>query len=123
MRNERLTVLMTSQEKRRLSSLAKTRKISVGELLRRSAAKETGAERDETLRDEHGDLTPSQRESLGQAADRALAALGKAETALDLAEREIAATRAYFAARAKQSDKTLQSLIEDALATSEGAAA
>ena len=97
MRTERLTILVTREQKRELASLARQRRISVGELVRAAVA---GATQSAATPESH-ELKPTaaQAEALERAADVASRALERAAAALDRAETELGRTRAHFDAK------------------------
>lgn len=113
MRSERLTVLVTRAEKRRLAALAKERRISVGELVRSAVSSAV---------DERSAFplpTAEQAQALEQAAASAIASLQRADAALSRAEAELAKTRAYFDSKpgeVRESGPTPQALLARALA-------
>jgi len=122
MRDERLTILVTREEKRALTGLAKERRISVGELVRAAVA---GAARRES-RPAADETTPSPKQiaAIERAADTAAQALQRAATALDRAEVELARTRAHFDAgtgEVRDGDATPRALLQRALAKARGA--
>lgn len=123
MRSERLTVLVTREEKRALAALAKQRRISVGELVRAAVARATRPAI-EPAGDE-ANPTPEQIAAIERAAEAALLTLQRAAAALDRAEVELARTRAHFDVKAcevRDVDPTPRVLLARALAKTRGAA-
>ena len=113
MRSERLTILVTPQEKRRLAALAKRQRVSVGELVRSAVGKAAGDESAVPL------PTPEQVLALEQAADAAVAALQRADAALNRAEAELTRTKAHFDSKAsevREASETPRSMLYRALA-------
>ena len=124
MRNERLTVLVTRDEKRALAALAKQRRISVGELVRAAVAGATRPAANPV--DEEARPSAEQIAAMERAADAALLALQRAAAALDRAEVELARTRAHFDAKTgevRDGDATPRALLARALAKARGAEA
>jgi hypothetical protein len=113
MRSERLTILVTPQEKERLTVLAKRRQVSVGELVRSAVSAASHDESSTSV------PTPEQIIALEQAADAAVAILHRANRALDRAETELTKTRAHFDAKAgevRESGETPRAMLCRALA-------
>jgi hypothetical protein len=90
LRTERLTVLVSREEKQRLAALAKERRVSIGELVRSTVSSAVDARPSVSV------PTAEQALALEQAAALAIASLRKADSALTRAETELAKTRAYF---------------------------
>lgn len=117
MRSERLTILVTPEEKRRLTALAKRRHVSVGELVR--SAVNVTRERTSPM----SAPTAEQIRVLEQAADAAVAALQRAGRALDRAETELTRTRAHFDAKrgnVRDFDETPRAMLYRALTSALG---
>ncbi len=117
MKSERLTVLVTREEKHALAATAKQRRLSIGELVRTAVARAI-----QTTGDAAGDETSPSAEQLAaieRVADAAQVSLQRAAAALDRAEVELARTRAHFAAKPGQvrdGDITPRALLERGLA-------
>lgn len=116
MKSERLTVLVTRDEKRALAAVAKERRLSVGELVRTAVA---GAMRPASERaDDEAAPSAEQVAAIERAADAAQLSLRRAAAALDRAEVELARTRAHFDARPGQvrdGDATPRAFLERGL--------
>jgi hypothetical protein len=94
MRNERLTILLSPKEKRRIVSAAEKSGLSAGEWVRSRVL----TEREAGL----GPIpSPEEIRILEAAAEAALASFKRANDSLDRAFAEIEATKKYFAARRK----------------------
>ena len=96
-RTERLTILVTREQKRELTVLAKRRRISVGELVRAAVAGATASAA--TLESHELKPTAAKLDALERAAAVATRSLERAALALDRAETELARTRAHFDAK------------------------
>lgn len=119
MKTERLTILVTREQKRELAALAKQRRVSVGELVRASVAMATRRPLEEAS--EGPQPTAEQLDALERAAESALQTLARAAAALDRAELELARTRAHFDSRSgevRDAGPTPRALLERALAKS-----
>jgi hypothetical protein len=115
--------LVTREQKRELTGLAKQRRISVGELVRAAVA---GATQSATPASEEHKPSPAQIEALERAAETASRTLERAVVALDKAEIELARTRAYFDAKpgeVRDTDPTPQVLLQRAFAKVRGVVA
>ena len=116
MRTERLTILVTREQKRELASLAKQRRISVDELVRAAVA---GATTSAATESHELKPTAAQVNALERAATVATRALERAALALDRAETELARTRAHFDAKPgeiRDADPTPRALLQRAFA-------
>ena len=121
MRTERLTILVTREQKRELASLAKQRRVSVGELVRTAV---TAATRSTAAPAEDVGPSAEQIAALERAADDAMRALRRAADALDRADVEIARTRAHFDTKpgeVRDAESTPRALLQRALASVHGA--
>jgi hypothetical protein len=117
MRTERLTILVTREQKRELVGLAKQRRISVGELVRVAVAAATRSVA--TPKSDEVEPTAEQTEALERAAEAASRSLERAAEALGRAETELARTRAHFDAKpgeVRDPDTTPRALLQRAFA-------
>lgn len=113
MRSERITILVTPEQKQQLTALARRQHVSVGKLVRSAASRTSGDAPAEPV------PTAEQIHALEKAADTATAALRRAGTALDRAEAESAKTRESFGSKADQvrePGETPQSMLYRAIA-------
>jgi hypothetical protein len=113
MRTERLTILVTREQKRELVGLAKQRRISVGELVRAAVAAATRSV--VTPKSDEVEPTAEQTEALERAAEAASGSLKRAADALGRAETELARTRAHFDAKPgenRDADATPRALLQ-----------
>lgn len=100
MKTERLIVLVSPEEKNRITALAERQRKSVGELVRTALSNLEAASKPNGLAvpaEEEDGLSPEQAAALESLATTALSSMQRANAALDRAFEEVEATKAHLA--------------------------